>query len=341
VSFTSQVFLLFCLLFYPVYFLSKGTRLNNYVIVVASCIFYGWWDWRFVILFGITTCFDFAAARLIGGEQNQQRRLTLVWASMAANLLMLGFFKYSNFLFANLNILFEPAGVSLGNWYLAVILPAGISFYTFQSMSYTIDVYRRKIAPSNSLIEFLAYVSFFPHMIAGPIQRSTHFLPQFRTERTFNIETATDGLRQIVWGLIKKVVIADNLAPLVEAVFEHPADAHGPQVLIGTVFFSFQIYCDFSGYSDIAIGLAKVMGFDLSRNFAYPYFSTSIQEFWRRWHISLTSWFREYVYQPLGGNHTTRAKWIRNVALVFLLSGIWRGMGGDPRRGILGFCPVL
>jgi D-alanyl-lipoteichoic acid acyltransferase DltB (MBOAT superfamily) len=234
--------LVFCLLFYPAYFATKGTRYNNYVIVIASCIFYGWWDWRFVCLFGVTTCFDFAAARLLEREPNQARRLMLVWVSMSANLLMLGFFKYSNFLVGNLNLLFKPLGVPFGDWYLAVLLPTGLSFYTFQSMSYAIDVYRRRIKASSSLIEFLAYVWFFPHMIAVPIQRSTHFLPQFRTERKFDFELAANGLRQIIWGLIKKVAVADNLAPIVEAGFSNPSSLHAGDVSLAAMFFAIQIY---------------------------------------------------------------------------------------------------
>jgi D-alanyl-lipoteichoic acid acyltransferase DltB (MBOAT superfamily) len=325
-GFTSQAFLVFLLFFFPIYFYTKNSRsLSSFVIVIASCIFYGWWDWRFLILFGITTCFDYAAALLIFHETNARRRLTLLWLSMTMNLAMLCFFKYFNFFLSNVEALLTPFHVKADGIAISVILPVGISFYTFQSMSYTIDVYRKRIAPSTSLIEFLAYVSFFPHMVAGPIQRATHFLPQFRTVRQFNFDMAMDGFRQIVWGLSKKIVVADNLAPFVDAAFSTPSTTSGPVVFVASIFFAFQIYCDFSGYTDIAIGLAKIMGYDLSRNFAYPYFATNIQEFWRRWHISLTTWFREYVYYPLGGSDTNFSRWIRNVFVVFVLSGIWHG----------------
>jgi D-alanyl-lipoteichoic acid acyltransferase DltB (MBOAT superfamily) len=324
-NFTSQSFVVFCAVFFPVYFLTKRPRtLSQFVIVAGSCIFYGWWDWRFLIMFATTTFIDYFVARIISGSNNEKTRLVLLWLSVVSNLAMLGVFKYAVFFNESIWPLFggsaQPA-----DWMLAIVLPAGISFYTFQSMSYTIDVYRRKITASSTLIEFLAYVSFFPHMVAGPIQKATHFLPQFRSKRIFRFEVATDGLKQIVWGLCKKIVIADNLAPLVDAAFSKPNSLTAPQVAVAGFFFAIQIYCDFSGYTDIAIGLAKIMGFNLSRNFAYPYFATNIQDFWRRWHMSLTNWFREYVYEPLGGHAPQRFIWARNVVIVFSLSGIWHG----------------
>lgn len=324
-SFTSQTFIVFCAVFFPVYFLTKNQRsLSQFVIVAGSCIFYGWWDWRFLVMFATTTFVDYGVAKIISGSSDGKTRLTLLWLSVISNLAMLGVFKYAVFFSQSIWPIVggsaQPAG-----WMLSIVLPAGISFYTFQSMSYTIDVYRKKIAPSSSLIEFLAYVSFFPHMVAGPIQRATHFMPQFRSVRVFDYDAATDGLKQIVWGLAKKLVIADNLATLVEAAFSNPQSLTGPQVAVASFFFAIQIYCDFSGYTDIAIGLAKIMGYNLSRNFAYPYFATSIQDFWRRWHISLTNWFREYVYEPLGGNSPRTLVWVRNIAIVFILSGIWHG----------------
>lgn len=325
-GFTTQVFLVFLLCFFPVYFLTKSYRaLNHVVIVGASCVFYGWWDWRFVVLFGVTTCIDYYISQLLHHAEGDRKRRIILLFSIASNIAMLAFFKYFNFMFENVQALANAGGWTMQDFHLKIILPVGVSFYTFQSMSYTIDVYNRRIEPSKTLMEFLAYVSFFPHMVAGPIQKSTHFLPQFRSERRFDPGMAWDGLFQAMWGLFKKVVIADNLAPIVETIFHQGGAAPGPLVAVGAVFFAIQIYCDFSGYSDIAIGLAKIMGFNLSRNFAYPYFSTNIGEFWRRWHISLTSWFREYVYMPLGGNRTTARRWALNVLLVFILSGIWHG----------------
>ena len=249
----------------------------------------------------------------------------LLTLSLIVNLGILGLFKYFNFFQSELIALFESFGVSLDPWSLRFILPVGISFYTFQTLSYTIDVYRRKLEPTDNLVDFMAFVSFFPQLVAGPIERASNLLPQFQVARKFEREKAEDGLRQMLWGFFKKVVIADNCAPFVQQVFEDPTSFSPVSLSLGIVLFAFQIYCDFSGYSDIAIGTARLFGFNLMRNFAFPYFSRDIAEFWRRWHISLSTWFRDYLYIPIGGSRVSLPKQIRNVFVIFIVSGFWHG----------------
>ena len=328
--------------------------LQNLLIVVASYIFYGWWDWRFLILIAITTLCSFASGLMIswcernlsegGGKYSRLKwpfnpKLWL-WANILLNLGILGVYKYYDFFAREFAELF---GIESDFLLLHLILPVGISFYTFQALSYSIDVYRKQIAPCHDIVAFTAFLSFFPQLVAGPIERATNLLPQFQRKRNFDYATAVDGMRQILWGLFKKIVVADNCATYVDTVFADISSQSGSTLLLAAVLFTFQIYGDFSGYSDIAIGTAKLFGIKLMRNFNVPYFSRDIAEFWRRWHISLTTWFRDYVYIPLGGSRPNipeairlkgdkaiearYTKWIavRNTFMIFLLSGFWHG----------------
>ena len=304
---------------------AKNLRLQNALIVVASYVFYGWWDWRFLSLIFISTLEDYLVGLKIHNTSDERKRKIWLLVSIIVNIGILGFFKYCNFFIDNFVEVFTLFGVKPNISSLNIILPVGISFYTFQTMSYTIDVYRRKIEPTKDFISFAAFVSFFPQLVAGPIERAANLLPQFYNKRVFDYASAADGMRQILWGLFKKVVIADNCAMYVNAVFGGSGDYSGSTLAIAAVFFAFQIYCDFSGYSDIAIGTARLFGFSLMRNFNYPYFSRDIAEFWRRWHISLTTWFRDYVYIPLGGSRVPKAKIVRNTFIIFLVSGFWHG----------------
>jgi alginate O-acetyltransferase complex protein AlgI len=307
------------------FILNGNIRLQNALIVVASYFFYGWWDWRFLFLIFLSTIVDFIIAQAISAQTRSRNRKLLLLASLILNLGLLGFFKYYNFFVDNVESAFSFFGSKVTFHPMSIVLPVGISFYTFQLLSYTIDVYRRKIEPTKDLIAFGAFVSFFPQLVAGPIERATHLLPQFFNKREFNYSKSVDGLRQILWGLFKKVVIADNCATYVDRVFDPSTEPSGSTIALGAVLFAFQIYGDFSGYSDIATGTAKLFGIDLTRNFAYPYFSRNIAEFWRRWHISLSTWFRDYVYIPLGGSQTGLGASIRNILIVFILSGLWHG----------------
>lgn len=316
--------------FLPIVFLlywfafNKNLRLQNLFIVVVSYVFYGWWDWRFLILIAFTSFCSWGSGLLIEKYKNEPRKAkTVSVLNIVLNLLILGVFKYYDFFvtsFANLFL-----GGKTDGLLLKIILPVGISFYTFQALSYSIDVYRGKLEPTRDIIQFFAFVSFFPQLVAGPIERATNLLPQFEKSRTFDYDKAVDGMRQILWGLFKKMVVADNCAVYVERVFSTYQEQSGSTLLLAAVFFTFQIYCDFSGYSDIAIGTAKLFGIKLMRNFNMPYFSRDIAEFWRRWHISLTTWFRDYVYIPMGGSRVGKAKVVRNTFVIFLLSGLWHG----------------
>lgn len=298
---------------------------RNVLLLVASYVFYGWWDYRFLGLILLSSLVDYAVAIAIGSRSDALSRRVLLAISLIANLGMLCAFKYYGFFAENLEAAFSFMGHPLQLGRMDIVLPVGISFYTFQTMSYTIDVYRGQMAPRRDLVSFLAYVSFFPQLVAGPIERAANLLPQFEVPRVFNRPAAVDGLRQMLWGLAKKVVIADNCAAYVDSIFSEPGGYSGSSLLIGAILFSFQIYCDFSGYSDMAIGCARLFGFDLMRNFAYPYFSRDISEFWRRWHISLSTWFRDYVYIPLGGSRGGAWGRVRNTLVIFGLSGFWHG----------------
>jgi alginate O-acetyltransferase complex protein AlgI len=304
--------------------LKNNFQHQNALIVMASYIFYGWWDYRFLTLIAFSTILDFFLAKKMPQVKALSRKY-LLWISLAVNLGFLGFFKYYNFFVDSFVNAFSIFGTNISANTLNIILPVGISFYTFQTLSYTIDVYKGKLEPSNSIINFSAYVSFFPQLVAGPIERATHLLPQFAKERTFNYANAVIGMRQILWGLFKKMVIADNCAYFANEIFNNSDELSGLSLVAGALFFTFQIYGDFSGYSDIAIGTARLFGFNLMRNFAYPYFSRDIAEFWRRWHISLSTWFRDYLYIPLGGSSGGASAKVRNTFIIFIVSGFWHG----------------
>lgn len=300
-------------------------KLQNMLIVVASYVFYGWWDWRFLSLIIFSTLIDYFIGRKLANEEIEKKRKVLLWVSIIVNLGFLGFFKYFNFFLESFQDAFSLLGMDIGGRALSIVLPVGISFYTFQTMSYTIDVYKRKLEPTKDFIAFAAFVSFFPQLVAGPIERATHLLPQFYKHRQFNYALAVNGCRQILWGFFKKLVIADNCAEFANQIFNNSEAYGGSTLFLGALFFTFQIYGDFSGYSDIAIGTSRLFGFDLMKNFAFPYFSRDIAEFWRRWHISLSTWFRDYVYIPLGGSRGSKWKQVRNVFIIFIVSGFWHG----------------
>jgi alginate O-acetyltransferase complex protein AlgI len=325
--FNSIAFALFLPIVWVLYWaLSRSTlRAQNFLLIAASYVFYGWWDWRFLSLIALSTLLDFSIGKALAEDRSPLARKRLLWISLAGNLGMLGTLKYFDFFAISLADAFQGVGITIDPFTLGWVLPVGISFYTFQTLSYTIDAYRRDIAHTRDAVAFFAYVSFFPQLVAGPIERASQLLPQFLVPRTFDPAKAADGMRQILWGLFKKVVIADACAPLVDRIFEPGADWAASTLLWGAFLFAFQIYCDFSGYSDIAIGVGRLFGFELMRNFAFPYFSRDIAEFWRRWHISLNTWFRDYVYIPLGGSKGMVRIRIRNILAVFLLSGLWHG----------------
>lgn len=325
--FNSIDFALFLPIVFILYWLvsSKNLKLQNSLIVVASYLFYGWWDWRFLSLIFFSTVVDYTVGRKLKAEGNPTKRKALLWISIAVNLGFLGFFKYYNFFLDNFISAFSFFGTEINASSLNIILPVGISFYTFQTMSYSIDVYKRKLEPTKDFIAFSAFVSFFPQLVAGPIERATNLLPQFYKKRTFDYSEAVDGMRQILWGLFKKIVIADNCARYADEIFNNSADYSGSTLVLGAIFFSFQIYGDFSGYSDIAIGTSRLFGFNLMQNFNFPYFSRDIAEFWRRWHISLSTWFRDYLYIPLGGSRGGMWMKIRNTFIIFIVSGFWHG----------------
>ena len=307
--FNSFEFLIFLPAVFLLYwFVFKPLKWQNLFVVAASYLFYGWWDWRFLILIAITTFCSYASGLLIQKYAGRRTRRRIVCATnILLNLIILGIFKYLNFFGENFALLLDALGFKCDWVTLDILLPVGISFYTFQALSYTIDVYRGNIQPTRNIVAFFAFISFFPQLVAGPIERATNLLPQFLVPRKFDYAKAVDGMRQILWGLFKKMVVADNCAVAVNMIFDQYQSFDGFTLFIGGLLFTFQIYGDFSGYSDIAIGTARLFGINLMRNFNYPYFSRNIAEFWRRWHISLTTWFRDYVYFPLGGSR--RGKW--------------------------------
>lgn len=325
--FNSFEFLVFLPIVFLLYWLVfKSLRWQNLFVVAASYLFYGWWDWCFLILIAITTFCSFASGVWLEKCEGQRVRQKWISASnILLNLVILCIFKYYNFFGENLAELFNAFGMQLDWVTLDILLPVGISFYTFQALSYTIDVYQHKIKPTRDVVAFFAFISFFPQLVAGPIERATHLLPQFLAPRTFSYEKAVDGMRQILWGLFKKMVVADNCAVAVNLIFDEYQTLDGFSLFLGAVFFTFQIYGDFSGYSDIAIGTARLFGIQLMRNFNFPYFSRDIAEFWRKWHISLTTWFRDYIYIPLGGSRCGKWKVARNTLIIFLVSGFWHG----------------
>ena len=329
--FNSLEYLLFLPLVFCLYwFVLKPMRWQNVLIVVASYIFYGWWDWRFLILIAFTSVCSFYSGLLI--EKSRASRglgktggKFYAISNVVVNLFTLGIFKYYNFFVESLVSAFGYIGISLHPITLNIILPVGISFYTFQALSYTIDVYKGKLAATHDVVSFFAFISFFPQLVAGPIERAINLLPQFQKSRRFDYSTAVDGTKQILWGLFKKMVIADNCADIVDKVWFDYSQHSSLMLVIAAVLFSFQIYGDFSGYSDIAIGTGKLFGIKLMRNFNLPYFSRSVSEFWKRWHISLNTWFVDYVYIPLGGSREGKWKTFRNTFVIFFLSGLWHG----------------
>ena len=325
--FNSLEFAVFLPIVFVIYWALGSDRRNaqNVLLLVASYIFYGWWDYRFLALIAFSSLVDFIVGAQLPKSNSGFKRKFLLAISIVVNIGLLGVFKYFNFFVANFVEAFSFFGYRLNPWSLKVILPVGISFYTFQTLSYTIDIYREKLKPTSNLIAFFSYVSFFPQLVAGPIERASNLLPQFLKNRRFDYFQAKDGLRQILWGLFKKIVIADTCAIYANDIFNNYENYSSIVLVAGAVYFAFQIYGDFSGSSDIAIGTAKLFGLSIMRNFAYPYFSRDIAEFWRRWHISLSSWFRDYLYIPLGGSKGNTISVLRNVLVIFLVSGFWHG----------------
>tara|TARA_S200000501_G_C20853862_1_gene756916 strand:+ start:67 stop:1497 length:1431 start_codon:yes stop_codon:yes gene_type:complete len=326
--FNSLEFLFFLPAVFSLYWFlcNKNLQYQNLLVVFASYIFYGWWDWRFLSLIFFSTVIDFFVGRKIYLNNISKWRKIYLCVSIFFNLSLLGFFKYYNFFIESWVGLLSTLGYEIENiWTLEIILPVGISFYTFQSMSYSLDVYYKKIKPTNDFISFASYVSFFPQLVAGPIERSTNLLPQMLSIRLFNYKQGVEGLRLIVWGIFKKVVIADSLAWRVSYCFDNYSTLDGGTLLLGLVYFGIQLYCDFSGYSDTAIGTAKLFGIELMSNFKFPFFSRNIAEFWRRWHISLYTWFKDYLYIPLGGSRNGKWVKIRNIFIIYILSSLWHG----------------
>ena len=304
---------------------NKNLKLQNLLLLVACYYFYACWDWRFMFLLMFSTFLDYYTGLKIEESKNQNLRKFWLWLSVGINLGFLGFFKYYNFFAESFAEMLQNFGLQVNPWTLKVILPVGISFYTFHGLSYVLDIYFKRIKAERNFVEYAVFVSFFPLLVAGPIERATHLLPQIKVKREFSYEKAVDGMRQILWGLFKKMVIADNCAVFANQIFANSATASGSELVLGALFFTFQIYGDFSGYSDIALGTARLFGIDLLRNFAFPYFSRDIAEFWRRWHISLSSWFRDYLYILLGGSKGGNWMRIRNTFAIFLVSGFWHG----------------
>ena len=324
--FNTLEYFLFLPITFFLYWAIKETKYQNIFILMSSYVFYGWWDWRFFFLIFLSTLVDYFVAMRIEQTHKKKSKKIYLLISIIFNLSILGFFKYYNFFIDSWIELLSKIGYQVTDvWTLKIILPVGISFYTFQTMSYSLDVYRSKIKATKDFISFASFVSFFPQLVAGPIERASNLLPQILSKRKFDYKQSVNGLRLILWGLFKKVVIADSLSLLVNPIFENYTSLNGGELLLGLIYFSFQIYCDFSGYSDIAIGTAKMFGIELRSNFIFPYFSRDISEFWRRWHVSLSSWFRDYIYIPLGGSK--KGKWItiRNIFIIFIISGFWHG----------------
>lgn len=318
-------------IFLPIVFIlywfvtNKNLKLQNALLMVASYFFYACWDWRFLFLLIFSRLLDYFTGIKMSDSKNSKTKKNWFWLSVIINLGFLGVFKYYNFFASSFASAVSNLGLHISPWTLKVILPVGISFYTFHGLSYVIDIYKDRIKAERNFIDYSLFVSFFPLLVAGPIERATHLLPQIKEKRLFNYANAINGMRQILWGLFKKVVIADQCAVFANNIFNHTNDYSGSSLVLGAIFFSIQIYGDFSGYSDIALGTARLFGVELLRNFAFPYFSRDIAEFWRRWHISLSTWFRDYLYIPLGGSKVSTAVKIRNTFIIFLVSGFWHG----------------
>lgn len=318
-------------IFLPIVFIlywfvtNKNLKLQNALLLVASYFFYACWDWRFMFLLMFSTLLDYFTGLKMQDAENQKGKRFWFWLSVIVNLGFLGVFKYYNFFVESFAEAVSHIGLQVNPWTLSIILPVGISFYTFHGLSYVIDIYKDRIKAERNFVDYAVFVSFFPLLVAGPIERATHLLPQIKKQRTFDYTKAVDGLRQILWGLFKKIVIADNCAEFANQIFNNSTEMSGSTLVLGAIFFTFQIYGDFSGYSDIALGTARLFGIELLRNFAFPYFSRDIAEFWRRWHISLSSWFKDYLYIPLGGSKGGNWMRIRNTFIIFVVSGFWHG----------------
>ena len=325
--FNSLAFLIFFPIVFVIYwFVLKDRRTwQNIMLLIASFFFYACWDWRFLFLLIFSILLDYFSAKQIEKSTTNSRAKFWLILSIGINLGFLGFFKYYNFFVDSFADLLNVIGFKANIWMLQIVLPVGISFYTFHGLSYIIDVYKKRIKAEHNFIEYSLFVSYFPLLVAGPIERATHLLPQLKKNRVFNYEKAADGMRQLLWGFFKKLVIADNCAPIVNEIFANSAGESASNLIVGVVLFAVQIYCDFSGYSDIALGISRLLGIELLKNFSFPYFSRDIAEFWRRWHISLSSWFRDYLYIPLGGSKGGLNMKIRNTFIIFLVSGFRHG----------------
>ena len=324
--FNSVDFMIFLPIVFALYWLMKGNlKFQNILLLVSSYFFYACWDYRFLFLLIFSTVLDYSTGIKMHEAKSESMKKFWFWLSIAVNLGFLGVFKYYNFFAESMAEALNAVGFQANFWTLQVILPVGISFYTFHGLSYVIDIYKDRIKPEKNFIDYSVFVSFFPLLVAGPIERATHLLPQIQTKRNFNYQQAVDGLRQILWGLFKKMVIADNCAEYANMIFGNSSEFSGSSHLLGVIFFTFQIYGDFSGYSDIALGTARLFGIELLRNFAFPFFSRDTAEYWRRWHISLSSWFRDYLYIPLGGSKGGTWMKVRNTFIIFTVSGFWHG----------------
>jgi alginate O-acetyltransferase complex protein AlgI len=342
-SFEFLIFLPIVFLFYWFVF-NKSLRWQNLFLLAASYFFYGWWSWKFLILLAVSTLLDYLYGFGVASSKKWKAK-TFLWLSIITNLGILGIFKYYDFFIRQFQHGFDQVGIHIHPTLLQIALPVGISFYTFHGMSYVFDIYRWGRKPVSNFIEYAVFVCFFPLLVAGPIERANHLLPQVQTKRVFNYTQAVEGCRLMLWGMFKKVVIADSLAGIVDKIFDNYQTHNAFTLILGAVGFSFQIYSDFSGYSDIALGTAKLFGFELLSNFKFPYFSRDISEFWRRWHISLSSWFRDYLYIPLGGSKNGKLIAVRNIFIIFLVSGFWHGANWNfiVWGGIhaFGFLPLL
>lgn len=325
--FNSVNFALFLPIVFIIYWFvtNKNLKAQNILLLLSSYFFYACWDWRFLFLLVFSTVLDYLTGLKMEDAKSQKTKKFWFWTSIVINLGFLGIFKYYNFFATSFAEAASGLGFQINPWTLSVILPVGISFYTFHGLSYVIDIYKGRISAEKNFVDYSVFVSFFPLLVAGPIERATHLLPQIKQKRSFDYEKAIDGLRQILWGLFKKVVIADQCAEYANMIFNNHAEYSGSTLLLGAIFFTFQIYGDFSGYSDIALGTARLFGIELLKNFSFPYFSRDIAEFWRRWHISLSTWFRDYLYIPLGGSKGGMWMKVRNTFIIFLVSGFWHG----------------
>ncbi|OEK08548.1 acyltransferase [Flavivirga aquatica] len=319
------IFLITIFIFYW-FFFKKYVKSQNILLLISSYVFYGWWDWRFLSLIMLSTIVDYFVGIMIDSNETTFKRKQWLWVSVLFNVGLLGFFKYYNFFVDSWVDMFSAIGYNMNSvWTLKIILPVGISFYTFQTMSYSFDIYYRRLKPTRDFLSFATFVSFFPQLVAGPIERASNLLPQINKKRIFNYDQSVGGLKLILWGLFKKVVIADALAPIVDDIFSNYTSYPASSLILGVTLFSFQVYGDFSGYSDIAIGTAKLFGIELMSNFKFPVFSRNVAEYWQRWHVSLSTWFRHYIYIPLGGSRVSKLKSVRNIIIIFLVSGFWHG----------------